>query len=86
MYIASCSWWRRSPMWDLGLIVDAQARYAEQMEVDAWLQASGPDEQTAHAILALLTPGGDPAGLQVRREGDRLLMTHQTVVLAARRR
>jgi ubiquinone/menaquinone biosynthesis C-methylase UbiE len=71
---------------DSGLGVDAQARYAEEIEVDAWLRAAGADEQTAHAILTLLTADGDPAGLQVRREGDRLLMTHQTVVLVARRR
>ena len=71
---------------DVGLVVEAQARYAEQMEVDTWLRAAGPDEQTAHTILTLLTADGDPAGLQVRREGDRLLMTHQTVVLVARRR
>jgi hypothetical protein len=56
------------------------------MAVNAWLRASGPDEQTAHTILTLLTADGDSAGLQVRREGGRLLMTHQTVVLAARRR
>jgi ubiquinone/menaquinone biosynthesis C-methylase UbiE len=71
---------------DIGLIVEAQAQYAEQMEVDAWLRATGPDEQTAHTILAMLTADGDPVGLQVRREGDQLLMTHQTVVLVARRR
>jgi ubiquinone/menaquinone biosynthesis C-methylase UbiE len=71
---------------DVGLIVDAQARYAEQMEVHEWLQAAGVDAPTAHTILALLTADGDPAGLLVRREGDRLLMTHQTVVLVARRR
>jgi SAM-dependent methyltransferase len=70
----------------IGLIVDARARYAEQMAVDAWLQAAGPDEQTAHRIPALLTADGDPAGLQIRRQGDQLLMTHQTVVLVARRR
>jgi ubiquinone/menaquinone biosynthesis C-methylase UbiE len=68
----------------IGFVVEAQAHYAEQMEVDAWLRAAGPDEQTAHTILTLLTAAGDPAGLQVRREGDRLLMTHQTVVLVAR--
>jgi hypothetical protein len=71
---------------DVGLIVDAQARYAEQMEVHAWLQAAGVDEPTTHTILTLLMAEGDPAALQVRREGDRLLMTHQTVVLVARRR
>jgi ubiquinone/menaquinone biosynthesis C-methylase UbiE len=70
----------------VGLIVDAQARYAEQMEVDVWLRAAGVDKPTAHTILTLLTADGDPAGLQVRREGERLLMTHQTVVLVARRR
>jgi ubiquinone/menaquinone biosynthesis C-methylase UbiE len=67
----------------VGLIVDAQAQYAEQMEVDAWLQAAGVDESTAHTLLPLLTADGDPAGLQVRREGDRLVMTHQTVILVA---
>jgi ubiquinone/menaquinone biosynthesis C-methylase UbiE len=71
---------------DSGLVVEAQARYAEQMAVDAWLRAAGSDEETAHTILALLTADGDPAGLQVRRDGDRLLMTHQTVILVARRR
>jgi SAM-dependent methyltransferase len=70
----------------VGLVVDAQARYAEHMEVDAWLRAAGPDEQMVHTILAMLTADGDPAGLQVRREGDRLLMTHQIVVLVARQR
>ena len=70
----------------VGLIVDAQARYAEAMEVDTWLRAAGADEPTAHTILTLLTADGDPAGLQVQRGGDRLLMTHQTVVLVARRR
>jgi ubiquinone/menaquinone biosynthesis C-methylase UbiE len=67
-----------------GLVVEAQARYAEEMEVDVWLRAAGADEQTAHTILTLLTADGDPAGLQVRCEGNRLLMTHQTVVLVAR--
>jgi ubiquinone/menaquinone biosynthesis C-methylase UbiE len=70
---------------EVGLIVDARASYAEQMEVHAWLQAAGVDEPTGHTLLTLLTAAGDPAGLQVRREGDRLLMTHQTVVLVARR-
>lgn len=69
----------------VGLVVDAQARYAEPMAVDAWLRAAGVDEPTAHTILTLLTADGDPAGLQVRREGERLLMTHQTVALVARR-
>jgi ubiquinone/menaquinone biosynthesis C-methylase UbiE len=69
----------------IGLIVEAQSRYAEQMAVDAWLRAAGADEQTAHTILAMLTADGDPTGLQVRREGDQLLMTHQTVGLVARR-
>ena len=36
-------------------------------------------------ILTLLTAAGDPAGLQVRRDGERLLMTHQTMILVARR-
>jgi ubiquinone/menaquinone biosynthesis C-methylase UbiE len=69
----------------IGLVVEAQARYAEEMAVDAWLRAAGPDEQTAHTILTLLTADGDPAGLQVRRQAGQLLMTHQTVVLVARR-
>jgi hypothetical protein len=69
----------------IGLIVEARARYAEQMAVDAWLRA-GADEQTTHTILVMLTADGDPAGLRVRRQGDQLLMTHQTVVLVARRR
>ena len=56
------------------------------MQVHEWLGAAGPDEETAHTILTLLTADGDPAGLQVRCEGDRLLMTHQTCVLVARRR
>jgi SAM-dependent methyltransferase len=71
---------------EAGLIVDAQAQYAEVMGVDDWLQAAGVDEPTGHTLLTLLTAAGDPAGVQVRREGDRLLMTHQTVVLVARRR
>jgi ubiquinone/menaquinone biosynthesis C-methylase UbiE len=69
-----------------GLVVEAQARYAEEMEVHAWLRAAGPDEETAHTVLVLLTADGDPAGLQVRREANQLLMTHQTCVLVARRR
>jgi SAM-dependent methyltransferase len=70
---------------DVGLVVDAQARYTEVMGVDDWLQAAGVDEPTARMILTLITADGDPAGLQVRRDGERLLMTHQTVVLVARR-
>jgi ubiquinone/menaquinone biosynthesis C-methylase UbiE len=69
-----------------GLVIEARARYAEQMEVQAWIQAAGPDEETARAIMALLTAAGDPAGFQVRHEGDRLMMTHQTTVLVAHRR
>jgi ubiquinone/menaquinone biosynthesis C-methylase UbiE len=71
---------------DAGLVVEAQALYAEEMEVHEWLRAAGPDGETAHTVLALLTADGDPAGLQVRREGNQLLMTHQTCVLVARRR
>ncbi|MGH8071435.1 MAG: hypothetical protein ACRERE_40645 [Candidatus Entotheonellia bacterium] len=56
------------------------------MDVDEWISAAGPDAQTAHTIRALLMADGDPAGLDVRREGDRLVMTHQTAVLVARRR
>lgn len=69
-----------------GLVVEASARYAEPMAVPAWIQAAGPDEATAHAIVALLSAAGDPAGFQVRRAGDRLMMTYQTTVLVARRR
>jgi ubiquinone/menaquinone biosynthesis C-methylase UbiE len=69
-----------------GLVVEQQARYPEQMDVDAWIRAAGPDVQTAHMILALLMAEGDPAALDVHREGDRLVMTHQTCVLVARRR
>jgi SAM-dependent methyltransferase len=70
---------------NVGLVVDAQARYGEVMGVDDWLQAAGVDEPTSRTLLSLLTAAGDPAGLRVRRDGDRLLMTHQTVVLVARR-
>jgi ubiquinone/menaquinone biosynthesis C-methylase UbiE len=69
----------------IGLVVVEQARYGEQMEVHEWLRAAGTDEQTAHTILTLLMAEGDPAGLDVRREGDRLLMTHQTCILVAHR-
>jgi hypothetical protein len=68
-----------------GLVVEEQAAYPEQMDVQAWIQAAGPDEDMAQAILAMLMAPGDPAGLQVRHEGERLVMTHQTVVLVARR-
>jgi SAM-dependent methyltransferase len=70
---------------DAGLVVDAHARYAEVMGVDDWLEAAGVDEPTGHTLLTLLTADGDPAGFQVRRDGNRLVMTHQTVVLVARR-
>src|SRR5262245_49928069 len=70
---------------EVGLVIDARASYAEQMEIHAWLQAAGVDEPTGHTLLTLLTADGDPAGLQVRRDDDRLVMTHQTVVLVARR-
>jgi ubiquinone/menaquinone biosynthesis C-methylase UbiE len=70
---------------DIGLVVEAQARYAEEMEVHEWLRSAGPDEETARTILAMLTAEGDPAGLQIRRQGHQLLMTHQTCVLVARR-
>jgi ubiquinone/menaquinone biosynthesis C-methylase UbiE len=66
-----------------GLVVEEQAAYPEQMDVQAWIQAAGPDEDMAQAILAMLMAPGDPAGLQVRHEGERLVMTHQTVVLVA---
>jgi ubiquinone/menaquinone biosynthesis C-methylase UbiE len=69
-----------------GLVVEASARYAEAMEVQAWIQAAGPNEETAHAIEALLTAAGDPAGFHIRREEDRLMMTHQTIILAAHKR
>lgn len=69
-----------------GLVVEQRARYAEPMDVGAWIQAAGPDERTAQEILDLLITAGDPAGLAVRREADRWVMTHQTCVLVARRR
>jgi len=71
---------------DIRLVINAQARYAEHMAVDEWLRAAGVDAETAPTILALLTAPGDPAGFRVRREGERLMMTHQTCVLVARRR
>jgi hypothetical protein len=70
----------------MGLVVEQQARYPERMDVDDWIRAAGPDEQTAQTIAALLLAEGDPAGLDVRRDGDRLLMTHQTCILVARGR
>jgi ubiquinone/menaquinone biosynthesis C-methylase UbiE len=73
-----------SEMDQAGLVVEQRATYQEHMDVHAWMQAAGPDGETAHTILALLMPEGDPAGLQVRREGDRLMMTHQTCILVAR--
>jgi ubiquinone/menaquinone biosynthesis C-methylase UbiE len=84
-YVYSESQWVAA-LADIGLLVEAQARYAEQMEVDAWPRAAGPDEQTAHTLLAMHTADGDPAGLQVQREGNQLLITHRTMVLVARRR
>jgi ubiquinone/menaquinone biosynthesis C-methylase UbiE len=69
-----------------GLVVEQQARHLEQMGVDDWIRAAGPDEQTAHTIRALLMAEGDPAGLDIRHEGDRLVMTHQTCILVTRRR
>jgi ubiquinone/menaquinone biosynthesis C-methylase UbiE len=70
----------------MGLVVEQQARYPEQMDLDDWIRAAGPDEKTAQTVRALLLAEGDPAGLDVRREGDRLVMTHQTCILLARRR
>jgi ubiquinone/menaquinone biosynthesis C-methylase UbiE len=67
-----------------GLMVEQRATYQEHMDVHAWIQAAGSDAETAQRILALLTPEGDPAGLQVRWEGSRLMVTHQTCVLVAR--
>jgi ubiquinone/menaquinone biosynthesis C-methylase UbiE len=69
-----------------GLVVEQRARYPEQMEVPEWIRAAGPDAETAQTILALITATGDPAGFQVRRESERLVMTHQTCILVARRR
>jgi ubiquinone/menaquinone biosynthesis C-methylase UbiE len=68
-----------------GFVVEEQAAYPEQMDVQAWIQAAGPDEDIAPAVLAMLAAPGDPAGLQVRHEGERLVITHQTVVLVAHR-
>jgi hypothetical protein len=69
-----------------GVVVEARARYGEVMEVQDWIQAAGPNEETAQVIEALLTAAGDPAGFQIRREGDRLMMTHQTILLLTHRR
>jgi ubiquinone/menaquinone biosynthesis C-methylase UbiE len=71
---------------DCGLVVEQRARYPEQMEVDAWIRAAGPGPAMAHMILALLTAEGDPAGFQVRCEGVRWLMTHETCIVVASRR
>jgi ubiquinone/menaquinone biosynthesis C-methylase UbiE len=70
---------------DTGLLVEQQARYAEQMEVHEWIQATGVDEEAAQTVLTLLMAEGDPAGLNAHVEGDRLVMTHQTCILVARR-
>jgi len=56
------------------------------MDVDTWIRAAGPDAVTAQTILELLTAGGDPAGLQVRHDQDRLMLTHQTCILVAHQR
>jgi hypothetical protein len=52
----------------IGLIVEAQARYAEAMEVDTWLRAAGVDEPTAHTNAAT-SPTGPWA--VARRSGKR---------------
>jgi hypothetical protein len=69
-----------------GLAVEQRATYHEHMDVDAWIRPTGPDVETARTILALLTAEGDPAGLQVRHQQDRLLLTHQTCLLVTRQR
>jgi hypothetical protein len=69
-----------------GLAVEQRATYQEHMDVDAWIRAAGPDTETAQTILALLTAEGDPAGLKVRHEQDRRMLTHQTCILVARQR
>lgn len=69
-----------------GLAVEQRAMYPEVMGVDAWIRAAGPDEATALTIRAMLTRGGDPAGLDVQGEGDLMLLTHQTCILVASRR
>ena len=69
-----------------GLAVEQRAMYPKGMGVEAWIRAAGPDEATARTIRAMLTRGGDPAGLDVRRAGDLMLLTHQTCILVARRR
>jgi ubiquinone/menaquinone biosynthesis C-methylase UbiE len=69
-----------------GLVMEQQARHLEQMGVDDWIRAAGPDEQTAHTIRGLLMAEGDPARLDVCREGDRVVMTHQTCIRVTRRR
>jgi ubiquinone/menaquinone biosynthesis C-methylase UbiE len=69
-----------------GLRVERRATYGETMEVEAWISAAGPDAETAQTIRAMLMREGDPAGLQVRRDGDRWLLTHRTCILVATRR
>ena len=66
-----------------GFVVDERADYAKHMEAQAWIEAAGPDLETAHQVLAMLTAEGDPAGLAVRREGECLMLTHQTAIIAA---
>jgi ubiquinone/menaquinone biosynthesis C-methylase UbiE len=68
-----------------GFVIDERASYTEHMDVAAWIQAAGPDPETAQEVLTLVTAAGDPAGLQIRREGDRLMLRHQTSILLARR-
>jgi SAM-dependent methyltransferase len=69
-----------------GLAIEQRATYQEHMDVEAWIRAAGPDADTAQTLLALLTAEGDPAGLQVRHEQGRLMLTHQTCLLVARLR
>jgi hypothetical protein len=68
-----------------GFVIDERASYTEHMDVAAWIQAAGPDPETAQEVLTLVTAAGDPAGLQIRREEDRLMLSHQTSILVARR-
>lgn len=46
---------------EVGLRVEQRATYPEVMGVDEWIRATGPDEETARTILAMLTGEGDPA-------------------------
>lgn len=70
-------------MEEVGLKVEQRGTYPETMGVEEWIRATGPDEETAQTIMTKLTREGDPAGLNLEREGDRLVLTHRTCILVA---